>query len=112
LATYRMIVRVNPAVGCADDFNRWYDSEHLAHVLAVPGFRSYARFRVAHARGGRLFQYCTVFDIDTDEIATVMAELQARTVDGRMPLSPTMDPIVEFEILEPLTSEPPTRSAT
>ena len=32
-----------------DDFNRWYNEEHLAERLAVPGFLSAARYETVTA---------------------------------------------------------------
>ena len=35
-----------------DEFNRWYDEEHIPQKRATPGFRSARRF-VSHDRPGR-----------------------------------------------------------
>jgi hypothetical protein len=107
MARYRMIVRINPADARDAEFNRWYDGEHVGHVLAVPGFVASARYRVVDAHGPRRFRYCTVFEIETDDLAATLAELRAQAADGRMTLSPSLDPAVEFEVIEPMEPAPP-----
>ena len=102
MAAYQMVIRLNAAPGRDAEFNAWYD-EHIGHVLAVPGFVASRRYRIAQAHGGRRFTYCTVFDIDTDAIGAVMADLQAKAADGRLPLSAALDPEVEFEVLQAMT---------
>ena len=104
MTAYQMVVRLNAAPGRDAEFNAWYDSEHVGHVLSVPGFVASKRYRIAQAHGGRRFAYCTVFDIDTDAIGAVMADLQARAADGRLPLSAALDPEVEFEVLQAMAA--------
>jgi hypothetical protein len=49
-----------------DEFNRWYDEEHIPEKRATPGFRSARRFR-SHDRPGR---YLALYEIDDASIVT------------------------------------------
>jgi hypothetical protein len=45
-----LLVFSNPVPGKEDDYNRWYDEEHLAEILAVRGFIATSRFRLDGAQ--------------------------------------------------------------
>lgn len=101
MPSYKMIIRLNPAAGHDREFNQWYD-QHLRHVLAVPGFTSAQRYEVIDAWPAQEFQYCTIFEIISDDLQTTIADLVTRTRDGRMPLPESLNPAVEFEIVRGL----------
>lgn len=44
-----------------EEFNRWYDTEHMQERMAVPGFLSVRRYRV---RGAGL-RYCTLYSTES-----------------------------------------------
>ena len=43
---HKMVVLAKAAPGRVDDLARWYDEEHLAQLLATPGFVSVERHKV------------------------------------------------------------------
>jgi len=49
-----------------DEFNRWYDEEHIPEKRATPGFRSARRF-VSHDHPGR---YLAVYEVDDADVVT------------------------------------------
>ena len=49
--------------GHEDDFNRWYDREHMQERAAIPGFRYARRFRCIEDRPGRYLALYTTSDI-------------------------------------------------
>jgi hypothetical protein len=49
-----------------EEFNRWYDEEHLPEKRATPGFRSARRF-VSHDHPGR---YLAVYEVDDADVVT------------------------------------------
>jgi hypothetical protein len=73
-----------------DEFNDWYDTVHVPAVCEVPGVVSARRFRLAEQRsashadvtGGR--RYLVIYEVDTDDLAGLEAEMQARVADGRL----------------------------
>jgi hypothetical protein len=79
MPSYRFIVLSNPVAGREDDFNDWYDQHHLREILAIPGIRSARRFYQSEPCG-RLgadhpYRYLAVYEIETDDIAAVIAGL-------------------------------------
>jgi len=40
-----LLVQNDVAAGCEEEFNRWYQAQHVPERLAVPGFRSARRYR-------------------------------------------------------------------
>jgi Domain of unknown function (DUF4286) len=49
-----------------DEFNRWYDEEHIPEKRATPGFRSARRY-ASRDRPGR---YLAVYEIDGADVVT------------------------------------------
>lgn len=70
-------VDVEPAV--ADEFNRWYDTDHLPTVVGCPGFLNGRRFET---KGDRLPRYWAVYEV-TGREALETPELQAISGFGR-----------------------------
>ena len=56
-----LLTLTEPPPGMEEEFNAWYDSEHIPERLAIPGFRS-ARRWVA----GRT--YVATYELDTPEV--------------------------------------------
>jgi hypothetical protein len=87
-----------------DEYNDWYTNTHLPDVLEIPGITAARRFKasdVAPPPDGS-YPYCAVYELDVDDLASVMPELAARFGDGRMRMSDAMemDPPPSFVIYE------------
>jgi hypothetical protein len=61
-----------------DEFNRWYDEEHIPEKRATPGFRSARRY-ASHDVAGR---YLAVYEIDDADVVT-SAEYMAQAMSER-----------------------------
>ena len=46
------------------EYHRWYDDEHIAHLLAVPGFLSAGRY--VALKGGP--KYLALYDLESPEV--------------------------------------------
>ncbi len=79
---YTFIVLTNPVAGKEDEFNKWYNGQHIPDVLNVPGFVCAQRFRLADVQMGgersRTHKYLALYEIETDDLAGTLKELQAR----------------------------------
>ncbi|MGH8013933.1 MAG: hypothetical protein ACREQ4_15705 [Candidatus Binataceae bacterium] len=53
------------------EFNRWYNEEHIQHLLKVPGFLSAGRY--AALKGGP--KYLTMYELETPEVLRTAAFL-------------------------------------
>lgn len=74
-----LVVQSDPLEGQHDEFNEWYDAEHLPAVLDVPGFVSARRFRAAPSVHGEepAHEYLAIYEIESDDLAQTLADLSA-----------------------------------
>ncbi|NWG24050.1 MAG: hypothetical protein HXY30_06465 [Pseudorhodoplanes sp.] len=54
---------VNPAL--EEEFNRWYEKEHLPERMAVPGFLNARRFRCVEGPGPK---FLALYDLESAEV--------------------------------------------
>jgi hypothetical protein len=69
-----------------DEFNRWYDDEHIGRLLEVPGFLSAARY--VALRGGP--KYLTMYELEDVHVlrtAAFLDEVRYRPSPGRIKAS-------------------------
>jgi hypothetical protein len=87
-----------------DEYNDWYTNTHLPDVLAIPGITGARRFKASDAAPppDGAPEYCAVYELEVDDLGSVMEELGARAGDGRMRMSDVlqMDPVPQFVIYE------------
>ena len=65
-ATALLIVQVDIDPAREDEFNRWYDEEHVPEKLASPGFHSarrFAHFTIPH-------RYLAIYEVDDGDTVT------------------------------------------
>jgi hypothetical protein len=90
MAKYTFVVFSEPAAGREDEYNSWYDRQHLGDVLAVPGFVACQRFRLqpdAEAPADAPAKYLALYEIETDDLGATMAALGERAGTPAMPIS-------------------------
>ena len=75
-----LLTMTEPPAGMEEEFNAWYDTEHLAERLAIPGFRSATRWVADVAPGeGR---YLATYELDSLQVlssADYLARFQNQT---------------------------------
>lgn len=56
---------------------QWYDEVHVPAISAIEGVTSARRFKVLRGKmpGESLWPYLTVYEVDTDDMASVSAQL-------------------------------------
>lgn len=57
-----------------EEFNAWFDEEHLAERLAIPGFRSAVRWVADVPRGGG--KYLATYELDSPAVLSSAAYLE------------------------------------
>ena len=80
-----------PPAAMEEEFNAWYDSEHLAERLAIPGFRSARRWVADVAPGAG--EYLATYELDSPAVlqsAQYLARYQAATPWTRRCLEKTV----------------------
>ena len=91
MARYAFTVFSKPVTGQEQEYNRWYDEQHLGDVLKVPGFVAAQRFKLAQPDADVPAQYLAIYQIDSDDLQQTMTALQGRAGSKDMPLSPSLD---------------------
>jgi hypothetical protein len=59
-----LLVMADSGPGQEDDFNRWYDEEHMAERMAVPGFLRARRFKAVEGSP----KYLALYDLEAPEV--------------------------------------------
>lgn len=87
------LIFTNCVEGKEDEFNDWYDNIHLADVLKIPGIVSGTRFRLGDVQrtdAPAKYRYVAIYQLDTHDVTSVIAELKRRAGTDLMPLSDAM----------------------
>ena len=64
---------MTPDASCEDEFNEWYDQEHIPLRMAVSGFRSAQRYRIQGKRN-----YLVVYEMDSPGVLKSPAYLSVK----------------------------------
>jgi len=91
MARYKMIALSAPVAGREADFVAWYRDQHIADMLKVPGVSSATRYALSHAMGTAPWRLMAEYEIETDDPAQVLADLQSRLGGPQMPLTDALD---------------------
>lgn len=80
----------NPVAGREDEFNRWYEADHLRNGVRTPGVLAGQRFRRADGPwpSGR-HDYLTIWEMDDPAFA--LEQLASVKGTETMPISPAID---------------------
>jgi hypothetical protein len=89
MARYKLIALSNAKDGREAEFNDWYDNVHFPDMLKVPGVLTGERFVNAFPAAHK---FVTVFDIETESLESLLAEIGARSGTSQMVISDSIDP--------------------
>jgi hypothetical protein len=84
------IALTNPVEGREQEFNEWYDNQHVPDVLALPGCVSAQRFKLTGVQMPNRpcpFQYLAVYEFETDDLEAAVAATVERGGTAAMPRS-------------------------
>ena len=101
-----LIVLSNAVQGREAEYNDWYTNVHLPDVLRVPGLVAAQRYKVGNtqlksAPPGK-WQYAAVYEMESDDPASVMAEIGRRSRTPDMVVSDAVTDIWAY-LYEPIT---------
>jgi hypothetical protein len=88
---YCYVVFSNPTSEREDEYNKWYNEVHLPDVLAVPGFVSARRFKIAQDDNKLPASYLALYEMETDDPETSLQDLASRAGTPTMMLSDALD---------------------
>ena len=90
MGKYLMVVPSSAKAGRDDEYNDWYENVHLGEICALPGVTSGRRYEALEASPGKPdATYLAIYEIETDDPMTVVAEIGRRSRTGE--IQPTSD---------------------
>jgi hypothetical protein len=94
MTTYTFVALTNAVAGREQEFNDWYDRQHVPDVLAVPGFVAARRYEIVGqpVRAAHTYRYLATYEVVTDDPEASMQELIARLGTSSMPITPAIEP--------------------
>lgn len=101
---YHLLVSSKPIEGSDAEYNRWYDEQHLTDVLRIPGIVSAQRFKLFDQADPREANYLAIYDIEAEDIATVLGEISKRAGTELMPMTYALDKhCLKLQVYQPIT---------
>jgi hypothetical protein len=89
---YIMVVQTQPIEGRDDEYNAWYDKQHLADVCDIPGVVTGRRYHALPLGQGPMgLPYLAIYEVETEDPEAVLAELRRRSAEREMYVSPSLD---------------------
>lgn len=87
---YRFMVESTPIPGQEADYHAWYNGQHTADILRLPGAKRAQRFKTVGANPDDT-RYFMIVDYETDDLPGLLAEIKARSGTPDMPSSTSID---------------------
>jgi len=92
MPNFKMVVFSRPVEGREESYTDWYENTHLRDVCKLEGVKSACRYRLSRNLSQREpYPYMAIYEIETDDIDAVLAELQASGSGGGMFISDAID---------------------
>jgi len=92
MAKYVMVVPSSAKEGRDDDYNTWYDNDHIHDICSLPGVKSGRRFTFdAASLAPPPARYLAIYEIETDDINSVVAAMGKLAQSGEMSTTDALD---------------------
>ena len=89
MAKQILLVLSDPVAGREDEYNDWYNNQHLHDVCNAPGFLSARRFKILDGDAGH--RYLAIYEMESDNPKADFARLGELGAAGKMPLTDALD---------------------
>jgi hypothetical protein len=109
---YYFMVFSNPVKGQENTYVKWYEGQHCHDLLRIPGVVSCQFFKVGATQYGEAKppqRYLMLWEIETDNLPAVFADMNARLKDGRTVFS---DKVFDVKTYASTTMVPITKRVT
>ena len=90
---FKYVVFTEPVPGREDDYNDWYNNQHLTDVLAVEGFVAAQRFKIVEldSNSQPASRYMAIYEIEADDPKVVLDRLVETALTNGMVMSDALD---------------------
>ena len=90
---YKLVVMSSPQEGREAEYHDWYQNSHLQQVMQLPGFLAGQRYRLSTAlTEDETFPFLAIYDVETDDIDAVLAEMRNRAGTESLTVSDALAP--------------------
>jgi hypothetical protein len=94
MSTQFMISFAKAVDGRKDELNEWFEKQHVADLLKIPGFVSARRIAVRPLgvrEGVPVWDFMVIYEIDAEDVHSVIKEAGVRMAAGVIPMSDALD---------------------
>lgn len=92
-APFLLSVRLDIATEVEDEFNRWYNEEHLPNLAAVPGVACARRYRRLSGNGTK---YLALYELENNQVTNTDAWSKAANTEWTSTLRPHLKPLTNL----------------
>jgi hypothetical protein len=114
MKAYRLVALSVPYPGREKELEHWYDQQHIPDCLKLEGFMAAQRFRLDDGPVGNpavpKWRVMVVYDIESDNIAATMAQIQRVARTAAMPMTDALDMSTALRLLATSASPRYTRT--
>src|SRR5262245_4275156 len=68
MSAYRFVLQLSIPAELEDKFNTIYDTDHLTHMIRIPGVTSCTRFKLEWSDTADMLEYLAIYEIDDPEL--------------------------------------------
>lgn len=93
MTKHLFLVFTRPTPGREDEYNDWYDNEHLDDVLRVPGVTAAQRYRVApmFTTPELVHGYLAIYEIESEDPRAALEAISGAANTDAMHISTALD---------------------
>ena len=93
MANYLMVATSIAKDGRDDEYNEWYDTQHIHDVSAAPGMGAGQRWDAMPEASPNQppAPYLAIYDIEADDPGGAVKEVMRRVETGEMPMTDSID---------------------
>lgn len=87
MKNYKLVVMSRPVAGKEDQYNDWYQNQHLHDVTDIDSIQSAQRFKLVRSLNGQEFPpYLAIYDIEADDVEDALRDIKRRARTEQMPI--------------------------
>ena len=92
MGKFLMVVTSGAKEGRDDEYNAWYDNTHIHDICSIPGVKSGRRYdAIAASPNPQPAPYLAIYEIEADDVNSVMGEMMRRAEAGEMSMSDALN---------------------
>jgi hypothetical protein len=93
VSRYLMMVMTDPKPGRDDEYNHWYDEQHLDDLCAINGILSAVRYEIANTSEPQYptHRWLALYEVETDDIDKLRENIHAKAESGAIFVSDAVD---------------------